>query len=193
VIDVDTDQIAALSAPGVKLAAFIELVLDGPVYVRYCTAGTDLEWDSPTTAAAATWLGKGMVIGVEVAEDSLGLDTGVWRVVFSAVASEVVSLFATERVRGRRIRAWLGTYDEAGALVSTPFLRLEGRMNAFALEDDPKNARGVITAQSWLAALLRAPNTYWTDADQKKLYPTDDGLKFADITAARTAEWGPRR
>lgn len=192
-IDVDTDQMDALSAPGVKLAAFTELVLDGPVYVRYCTAGTDLKWDSPTTGAESTWLGKGSTLAVEVAEDTLGLDTGIWRLVFSAVTSEVISLFATERVRGRRARVWIGTYDDAGALVSTPFRRLNGRMNAFVLEDDPSNARAVITAQSWIGAMLRAPNTYWTDADQKKLYSTDDGLKFADITAARTLEYGPRR
>lgn len=192
-IPVDGATLAALAAGNVRLALFIELQLDGPVYVRYTTAGIDLTWASPTTGLSATWNGKGAVLGIEAAEESLGLAADLWRILLSGTQSDTIALFLANRVRGRPARAWVGVYDDAGALVATPFKRLDGQMNSFVLEDDPKQSRGVLTVQSRLAAMLRAPNTYWTNADQKKLYPTDDGLKFAETTAARSEGWGPRR
>jgi hypothetical protein len=88
---------------------------------------------------------------------------------------------------------WIGCYDESGVLVASPFLKFQGAINDCIIQDDGEEAKIVIRIESRLIWLLRAKSTYWTNAEQKRRYPTDDGFKFSDIVAARTLKYGPKQ
>ena len=135
----------------------------------------------------------GSVLSVAPIREANGLEVIAWEVTLSGVPSDLLSLAASEDVVGRRATAWIGVYTEAGALVSTPFKKFEGRISDMPILDDPKEAKVVVRIESRMITLTRAKPSYWTNADQKKRYPTDDGLKFTDITAARTLKFGPRQ
>lgn len=192
-IAVDSATLAALSDAKVRLALFLELELDGAVFVRYCTAGTNLQWQPPSAGSPVAWQGMGSLMAIDPVREAGGLEVIGWMVTLSGVPSDLLSLAAAEDVVGRRATAWIAVYDEAGAIVGSPFKRFEGRINDMPIEDEPKDSKVRLRIESRLIAMQRAPNSYWTQADQRKRYSTDDGFRFTEITAARTLRFGPKQ
>ncbi len=192
-IPVDPDVQAALESDSVRLVEFLELALDGDVFVRYCTAGADLKWEPPSAGEEVTWNGMGSVLTLAPIVEAGSLEALAWDITLSGVPEDLLALVALEEIVNRDATAWIGVYDEDGALVGPPFLKFRGQMNAPEIDDDPKDSRVVIRVESRLLWLLRAPDTYWTNADQKARFPDDDGLKFSEITPARTLRFGPAR
>lgn len=185
-ISVDAATIAALGAGKVRLVVFLELALDSGT-LRFCTAQPDLVWNG------FTWLGGGVISSIDAVGESAGLEALGWQVTLSGTDSSRVSLAAGSVVVGRRASAWIGVYDEAGALVSTPFLKFQGAVNDMTIIDGDGTSAITLRMESRLIWLLRAKATYWTNAEQKRRYPTDDGFKFTDITSQRTLKYGPRQ
>lgn len=185
-IAVDAATIAALSAAKVRLVVFLELALDSGS-LRFCTAQPNIVWNSQT------WIGGGVITAIAPVGESAGLEALGWEITLSGTDSARVSLAASSVVVGRRASAWIGVYDEAGALVSTPFLKFQGAINDMTLEDGNKSAAIRLRIESRLIWLLKARPAYWTNAEQRRRYPTDDGFKFVDVTAARTLKFGPRQ
>lgn len=190
-IPVDPVVQAALESDSVRLVLFLELALDGDVFVRYCTAGADLQWEPPSADEPVTWNGMGAVLGVDPIIEAGSLEVLAWDVTLSGVPSDLLALAALEEVVNRDATAWIGVYTEAGALVGAPFVKFRGQINAMPIDDDPKDSKVILRLESRLIWLLRPSNAYWTNADQKARFPDDDGLKFAEITAARTLRYGP--
>ncbi len=184
-IPVDASTITALSAGTVRLALFVELAFDSGTE-RYVTAGPDIQWNG------FTWTGGGAIQSVDAIGEAAGLEALGWQIVMSGTASARLSQAASAIVVGRRASAWVGVYDAAGALVSTPFLKFQGAVNDMVIEEGPKVSKVTIRVESRLIWLLRAKSTFWTNAEQKRLYPTDDGFKFTDTVNARTLKYGPR-
>lgn len=185
-ISVDAATIAALSGPKVRLAMFVELALDS-FTLRYVTAQPDISW------LGYNWLGNGALISIAPLAEAAGMEAMGWEFTLSGTDSARVAFAAGTAVVGRRASMWIGVYDESGVLVSTPFLKFQGAINDCVIQDDGEESRIVVRVESRLIWLLRAKATYWTNAEQKRRYPTDDGFKFADIVAARTLKYGPRQ
>ncbi|MFM1991284.1 MAG: hypothetical protein RJA99_4241 [Pseudomonadota bacterium] len=185
-IAVDAATIAALSAAKVRLAMFVELALDAGSR-RYVTAQPDIAWNG------FTWLGGGRIVSMQPLAESAGLEALGWEITLAGTDSAMVSDAAQTVMVGRRASVWVGCYDEAGALVSTPFLRMQGAINDMTIVDTDATATIVLRIESRLIWMLKARSTYWTNAEQKRRYPTDDGFKFTDITSQRTLKFGPRQ
>ena len=186
-ISVDAATIAALGAGKVRLAVFIELALDAGTQ-RYVTAQPDIVWN------AVTWTGGGAVTSIAPVGESAGLEALAWEITLSGTDSARVAWSATAAVVGRRASAWIGVYDEAGALVSTPFRKFQGAINDSVIQDNADGTTAIVVrVESRLIWLPRARASYWTNAEQKRRYPTDDGFKFTDITSQRTLKYGPRQ
>lgn len=181
----DASTIAALSAAKVRLALFIELAFSAATE-RYVTAGPDIVWNSQT------WTGNGAVQSVDAVGETAGLEALGWQIVMSGVASARLAQAAGTVVVGRRATAWVGVYNEAGALVATPFKKFEGAINDMVIEEGPTETKVTIRVESRLIWLLRGKASYWTHAEQRRRYPTDDGFKFTDTVAAKTLKYGPR-
>jgi len=182
----DPTVLTALAQSNVILVLFIELELDD-VTVRYCTSGYDLEWDSHT------WSGMGAVMSVEPFTETNRVEAIGWKLVLSGVPSDLISLALQENVVGRRATAWVGVYTTAGVMVDAPVKEYEGRMSHMDLDDQPTNSQIIVAVESRLVSLLGAEDSLWTDAEQQRKYPGDEGLKFISITAERTLSFGPKR
>lgn len=184
-ISVGSATLTALSAAKVRLALFVEIAFTSGTQ-RYVTAAPNISWDSQT------WIGGGAIQSVDAVQESGALEASGWRIVFSGTPSERLSLAAGEIAVGRRVTAWIGAYGEDGVLVATPFKKFEGAVNDMTIEEGPRESRVILRVESRMIWLLRARPAYWTHAEQRKRYPTDNGFIFTDVTAARTLKYGPK-
>jgi hypothetical protein len=184
--DYDATAIAALGEAGTRLVMFIELAFDGQT-ARYCTAGTDIDWNS------VTWSGLGSVLSVDPIRHTNRVEAVGWKIGLSGVPTSLLSLAASTPVLGRRASAWIGAYNEAGALIYTPRKAIEASMSHFDIEDQPQNAQVVLSIESKIIRLMQPNGALWTDAEQRRRNPNDQGMKFISITAERTLAYGPRQ
>lgn len=183
----DATTITALGQPNARLVIFLEMVLDGPVYVRYVTAGFDLVWNS------VTWSGMGAIMSIDPIRETGSVESVGLKVTFSGVPSDLLSLALQTNVMGRTATMWVGVYSEAGALVATPVKEFEGRIDNLEISDMADNSQVVLSIESRLVTLLRAENLLYTDAEQRRRNATDGSMRFINTVVERTLAFGPKR
>lgn len=153
---------------------------------RYVTAGTDMVWNS------VTWKGIADAVQIEPISETDAVEATAVRFSVGATASSRVSQALTTASQGRRVTLWLGLLDPATmALIGTPPVEFQGRLDAPSLGESIDEASGdvttvvSVTAESRMAALLGASVRRYTDQDQQRFHAGDTFFRFAAEMAER--------
>lgn len=173
----------ALTQPTVGLVLFVELVFDaGPM--RLCSAPYSIEWNG------FTWTGLGNLGTVEeVRESETGEVTGL-AFVLSGVPSSIIAIALGETYQRRVVNLYVGFLDlPSHGILPDPVLEWSGLIDTMAVIDDNDNATIRVTAENELYDFERPAPLYWTDEDQRKLYPDDTGLRFSKQLNDRPLIW----
>lgn len=160
----------ALAADHVIKCELVQLdldVADGGTQ-RYASAGTDVSW------GGYTWTGAGVLGKIERIEEGASLEARGIRMSLSGVPSSLISVALGAHVQGRRARIYSAVFDTATNQIIDAILEWDGRIDTMQIVDsEDGTAQIAVSAESRLAG-WEAPNVrMFSDADQKRLYPTD--------------------
>lgn len=173
-------EAAALSAPTLPLVVLVEMDLTSPLYV--CTAGIDI------TVGGSTYIGTGGLGQIDAVQDSPAeIKPLAFRL--SGVPSAMVSLALSEPVQGKAVRIKSLMLDPSTYQPFTPRLRWQGRGDFLALADGPDTAVITFTAEHGAIDLLRGSPSYWSDAEQRRLFSGDPSLQYLVDQVEQRAVW----
>lgn len=153
---------------------------------RYVTAGTDMSWNGNT------WKGIADAVQIDPVTETDAVEATAVRFAIGAVPSSRVAQALSTSSQGRRVTLWLGLLDPSTmALIDTPPVEFQGRLDAPSLGESIDEATGdvttvvSVTAESRMAALLGANVRRFTDQDQQKFHAGDTFFRFAAEMAER--------
>lgn len=171
---------AALSASTVPWVVLVELHLSQTLYL--CSAGIDLD------VGGITYMGTRGLGRIDTVADSPA-EIKPLSFELSGVPSTAVATVLTERVRGRLIRVLSLLLDPETGRPLTPRLRWQGRGDVMALREQGGMATISVTAEHVAADLLRGRPSYWSDAEQRRLYPGDPSLQYMAPQVEQRIVW----
>lgn len=173
---------AAFAASNVPLLVFIRLDFStGLVY--FTNASYAFNWDGHE------WLGLGRVLKIDPVEESGAFRANALQLELSGVPLDLISVALATYYQGRDARVWVAPLDDNYQVLADPKLMWIGRMDTMSIV---RGQQGIIrlTAESRLADLERPRVRRYNSADQKKVYPGDDGLQFVEQMVEKELIWG---
>ena len=138
-----------------------------------------------------TWVGGGQLMALGQVEETKALEAMSLTLSLSGVPSSIVSVAYSDFSQGRPVIVWLGLMTiETGAIIADPAQIFAGRMDTISDQDEGQTATISVTAESNLADLDRLRVRYFTDQDQKRLFPSDASLRFVPAIQDTPIFWG---
>lgn len=174
---------AALPQPNVGVVLFVEMLFDSGA-VRVCSAGYNFPWNT------FTWLGVGQLGVVEEVVESEGGEVTGLAFALSGVPSAHLALALGENYQRRVVNVYVGFLNlPEHSLIIDPVLEWSGLLDQMVVQDEGQAATIRVTAESELYDFARPSPLYWTDEDQRRLFPADTGLRFAKQLNDRVLIW----
>lgn len=171
---------AALQASPVPLVVLVELYLSSAIYL--CSAGIDLE------VGNITYLGTRGLGSIDTVTDTPA-EIKPLSFSMSGVPSTQVALALSEPVRGKIVAVKTLLLDPATYQPLTPRLRWQGVGDVMLLREQGGTATIQVQAEHCAADLLRGTPSYWSDAEQRRLYPGDPSLQFMADQVEQKIVW----
>jgi hypothetical protein len=162
------------------MAILVEMDLTSSL--NLCTAGINL------TIGGITYLGAGGLGKIEAIQDSPS-EIKQLRFELSGVPSASIALALAEPVQGKAVRIKLAIFDPTTYQVLGTHLRWAGRLDVMAIQDDPATATIQVTAEHAGIDLLRPTMSYYSDAEQRRLYSNDPSLQFMADQVDQRVTW----
>ena len=108
---------------------------------------------------------------------------------FAGESQVYQSLFLNNDYIDIRGRVWKALMDSSDAVIGSPILFFDGRITAYAIEDNDERSRvGVTLASHWQDFQLKKGRL--TNSNSQNLYfPSDRGFDFAHETR-KDIKWG---
>lgn len=174
---------AALQSSPVPLVVLVELYLSSAIYL--CSAGIDL------VVGGVTYLGTRGLGKIDTVADSPA-EIKPLSFEMSGVPSTQVALALSEPVRGKAIMVKTLLLDPATYQPLTPRLRWQGVGDVMLLREQGGMATIQVQAEHVAADLLRGMPSYWSNAEQRRLYPGDPSLQYLADQVERRIVWPAR-
>ena len=171
---------AALLANPVPMVVLVELYLTSAIYL--CTAGIDL------VVGGVTYLGTRGLGKIDTVADSPA-EIKPLSFEISGVPSAQVALALSEPVRGKQVIVKSLLLDPATYQPLTPRVRWQGNGDVMLLREQGGTATISVQAEHVAADLLRGTPSYWSDAEQRRLYPGDPSLQFLADQVEQKIVW----
>lgn len=173
---------AALAANHVRLCLLAELSFDsGTLYAT--NLPYSLDWNGHT------WLGLGKLGGIDAVQEGEEIQAYGLALTLSGVESAHVSIALGEQYQGRRVKVYLGLFDDNYAILADPVLVFRGRMDHMELEQGATFTIRV-NCEGRLADFERARVRRYNHEDQIAVYPDDRGFEFVPQMIEKPLNWG---
>lgn len=86
----------------------------------------------------------------------------------------------------------LGLLDDDGIIIPDPWPMFRGLLDTCNLEDGEETATISVGYEHELIDLERPVNTRYTDAEQRRLFPGDTGMRYLISLQNKVLRWGAR-
>ena len=174
---------AQIATANVAIVIFVEMLFDSAP-LRVCSAGYNVDWNG------STWLGIGQLGAIEEVKEGEGGEVSGLAFVLSGVPSANIALALGENYQRRVCNVYAGFLDlPTHAVLADPVLEWSGLLDLMSVSDDGNTGTIRVTAENELYDFARPSPLLWTDEDQRKLYPSDTGLRFAKQLNDRPIIW----
>ncbi len=170
--------LTALQSQSLMLIWLVRMDLVDSVYLN--TSVVNVVWDSKT------WMGAGLVGGIDSVEDSSGERRGL-KFSLSSVPSEYLSLAMAGGFRGKRVRIYEAIVSDSGVLDAP--LVWSGSLNQPVVEESGGTGQITVSAEHRGATFARAKPLRYTDGDQQRLYPGDKSMQFVVSQSNHVDVW----
>lgn len=108
----------------------------------------------------------------------------------TGIPSSLIASILGETRQGKAVKLYLGFFNTSMALVATPELVFDGRMDVPTIEESGDVATVTISAESRLIDLERIKQRRYTDRDQQNRYAGDLGLQYVESLQTKKLLWG---
>lgn len=181
--DATPEFIAAIQSGYVRPAIFVEIhFVSGPAYVW--TGVGSITWDGKT------WLGVGQFGSLSTIEEGATVHARGITLTLSGVDLGLLSDVMTDYKQGLPAMVYFGVRDGAGALIPDPITSWSGRTDQPTITVDGDSASISIGCENRLVDMNVSVEHRYTDADQKREYPSDRGFEFVNSIQNITVYWG---
>jgi hypothetical protein len=163
----------------------IDLAGEGGLYIEASdyVAGT-------VPVVGGTYKGIGTLGSVSPISETTDVAAVGMQFTLSGIPSDLMGYALAECRTGYPVKLWIGFLTTAGAIIADPALCFSGRMDTVAMTEGTDTATITISAENQLIDLQRPRLRRWTDDDQKRTYPTDDGFKWVPTVQEWNGSWG---
>ncbi len=110
-------------------------------------------------------------------------------VTFNGIPADLLSLVLSDVKQGALGKIYLG-FLSSGAVVATPWLIFEGRIDTPIINEEAESCSIAITYESRLIDLSRPRTARYTDQDQRREFPGDLGMEFVLALQDKEIPWG---
>ena len=176
-------QIAALNSDTVRPALFAE-IQTASGYERAWSGYNDITW------GGRTFNGTGLLGSVSGVQETSEVYASGVTLSLSGVPSAQIALALGDMRQGRSVKIWLGFFDDAHALIDTPYLVLEGLTDIPTIDDEPDGGRISLSVENRLVRLEHSIERRWTPEDQHIDHPGDKGFDFVAGLVDAQITWG---
>lgn len=173
-----------IAASSCRPIHFLKIVFDSSaVYIT--DAYRDISWEGHA------WVAMGHFLSFSDIEESGGIEVSSCTLGLSGVDQSYISLFLNTDFIDREVSIWKGFLDSSMAVISSPLLIFNGRINRPGITEDPNSGActlAVEAASNWVD-FQRIPGRHTNHTEQQIWYPGDKGFEFA---ADKTTQlkWG---
>lgn len=108
----------------------------------------------------------------------------------TGIPSSLLSAVLGESRQGKTVKMYLGFFNSSLALVATPELVFDGRLDVPVIQESGDTATITISAESRLIDLERVKVRRYTDRDQQNRYSGDLGLQYVESLQTKKLLWG---
>lgn len=179
--DLTTDMIDEFAGGSVNPTFMAEAFFDsGPL--RVWTGLGTLDWDGNT------YFGAGSLIGISNISESQEIQANGIVVSLSGIPSSIISLALAERSRGRPFRLYLASAT-GNDLIDSPYRIFSGMMDNIEITANGETCSVRLSVESILIIGQRSKIRRYTNEDQRKFYPTDEGFKFINALQDKEVVW----
>lgn len=178
---IDSGTAAAIRAGHVPYLFFVQLDFSTPL--RVCSAAYDIVWNG------YTWLGLGMLGGMEPIEEQASLEATGVRLTLTGVPSDMVALSLAEQYQGKPCQIWFAPLREDMQLAVQPSKLFSGRMDTMDTEVG-ETATITVTAESRMVSWDKARVRRYNNEDQQSRYPGDRGFEYVAQMVEKNLIWG---
>lgn len=143
----------------------------------------------PITFGGATYQGLGMIGSISAVKEQPGIKSSSISITISGIKPEIVALALAEPYLNRPALVHIQLLDEQDRpLIAAPLLIFRGGLDGIN-GTMGSSAEFQISIKSRLADWERPRRLRYTDADQQKLHPGDQGLEYIPQLAQRQLIW----
>ena len=137
-----------------------------------------------------TWQGLGEFGNISAIGETADVNALNITLTLSGVPSDLLGYAMSECRINYPVTIWVGFLAPDGTVVADPYKCWNGALDVPTIEEGGETSTISITAENSLVDMGRAPNRRFTDADQKRDYPNDDGFVFVPGCVAWDGTWG---
>ncbi len=181
--DITAGMLTAISQQVIRSCLFVKLEFIGTtLYLSSLT--TNINWDSQT------WLGNGLLMGVDGIEEVLDLKAVGWTVRLEGSNATLVSLALGSTNQSKKGYFYFGILDSTETLVLDPELLQVGNFDTAVIEDSGDRSSIVLHYESELIQRSRSKELRYTDFSQQAIFPGDRGFQYAPQAEDWSGFWG---
>lgn len=183
--DVTTDFKTELTA-GTNYPFFLFEGKFGDDFLRYCTLGRDLSWDSKT------WVGNGYLKGIPQVSETSSVQASGISVVLAGEPSVILSIILNNASHKGTGKLWFGFLNSAGSVISSPHLIFSGLLSSAPITDSISEASVTLNYENQLINILNNNEFRYNNKTQQLFFPTDIGFEYMEALANWTGYWGKK-
>jgi len=178
-------MLAALSAPALRLAIFVQISFAASTEYLWSGVGS-IVWNGHT------WLGIGSTGKISVIEDSATIEAKGIVLTLSGIDPVLVADALQEIQLGAPVIVYLGLFDTSSppALIADPITAWSGRVDQPTFDVGGEAASIALNCENRLLDMNISVERRYTHEDQQIDYPGDFGFQFVLGIQEITIYWG---
>ena len=172
--------LSALQRNPLPIALLIEMDLSAPIYLN--TGGIDL------TIGGVVYSGTQGLGRVDAVQESPA-EIKPLRFELGGVPSTMIALALAEPVQGKAVRVKTALFDPDTYQIIETRLRWQGLLDVMSIADGMPTATVQVSAEHSAIDLLRTVTSFYSDAEQRRLFAGDPSLQYMASQAEVKIVW----
>jgi hypothetical protein len=181
--DIDSTLLAALTSGLIRPVFLAELTFRTTTQYVWSGVGT-------ISFGGNNFVGVGSLGEIGAVQEGVDVSADGTTVTLSGIDPVLLGECMTDVQTGAPAKLWFGVVDTNMALVGTPYLLFSGTVDVPTHTANGETISISLTLENGMTDLGRATSTRYTQADQRRLYPTDTAFNWVEQQNDLALVWG---
>ena len=144
-----------------------------------------------TSGGSQTFNANGEFLSFEMIKETESAKVNEINIVLSGTSNTFTTLFLNNNYVERRVVIYRQFFDTANATISTPVMLFDGEMKNFTVNEQQDTSTVTIKSASVFYNFEDNNGRRTTDSNQKREFPSDQGMEFSSTTTKDIRCWRP--